>query len=477
MDNERSGRSQSPIDFNCSSVFQSSSFASQIKELGERQAGFHCVHIATTQAIVGDILNLVCGEPGLLPARTGHIGDWQAILNGCSGALDFNNVILKNQFGYPLLYSFTQTEDAAFSTGDCAYLPGSRLVNGKRIAAPIYTWEDGSFKKRDRSKSFFVPFSMTEDEGEIRPLTSMHWNKLKRSGILFENEASSLVRNEEKLRKMLITLIEIAAASHAPSVAFRDLSRRQVTLGGEVVPADFLKQEKQFVFGSCTYKDAESLAIAMTMPLRAAHDPDDFFGNIRSRSSAFPLISNLVARLLSGFENSSPTRISGERISLHFHWAARSMGGFPPFSTGYAAQKSFLRSIRRLGLSIVTQYDKLNPVMMVLLPASIFMLYAVRGKDADVVAELIQSTLSKVNNPENNEIAKSEARTVVRDWLARNSMSLSPYFLSKFRPTTGYSLDSALSVQELCEPEGFRKLTFRQACLIVGALHEMVDAA
>lgn len=96
--------------------------------LTERGGVFAPVHLGTRDVRVGTLLDAVHAEPGLLPPRSGHLGNWEDIALGRSGPMDFNTAVCGGGHGFPLIYGFTQTE-AEETGGDDVYLPGS-LVEG-----------------------------------------------------------------------------------------------------------------------------------------------------------------------------------------------------------------------------------------------------------------------------------------------------------------------------------------------------------
>ncbi|MBG9793667.1 hypothetical protein ABD76_14620 [Paenibacillus dendritiformis] len=67
-----------------------------------------------------------------------------------------------------------------------------------------------------------------------------------------------------------------------------------------------------------------------------------------------------------------------------------------------------------------------------------------------------------------------EIERITKEWLQISKPFLSEYWLSRFRKKSG-----VLTKETYCythhaavEPEGFREMTFRQLCMIVGALME-----
>jgi hypothetical protein len=118
---------------------------------------------------------------------------------------------------------------------------------------------------------------------------------------------------------------------------------------------------------------------------------------------------------------------------------------------------------------------------VVLLPASIFMLCptSAHPDDADLVDELIREVELSTSDQGDRPIDQLQGATqdVVQTWLSRRASALSPYFVNRFGSRRGvlHVSDLPPSSQPL-EPPSWRTLTIRQACMIVGALHEAVPA-
>ena len=134
------------------------------------------MHVGLEPLPIGDFLNQLQSNPEILPPRTGHLGNWNSILDGQGKALDFNRMISENKWGYPLIYAFTRTESigADAETGDTIYRPGHVLLNGKMEALELYTWNGQEFVLRDRRESYFCPFVLAKFEGELQPLSQIH---------------------------------------------------------------------------------------------------------------------------------------------------------------------------------------------------------------------------------------------------------------------------------------------------------------
>ena len=113
-------------------------------------------------------------------------------------------------------------------------------------------------------------------------------------------------------------------------------------------------------------------------------------------------------------------------------------------------------------------FDRAAPVAFVLLPAQAFMLCppSTSPRDAEVLAELLRAVRGA--GPE-------AAYGTTLSWLDGNRDRLSAYLRGRFRSGSGVPADGALRDPAVpVEPEGFRNLTFRQACGAVAAFEEVL---
>ena len=144
------------------------------------------------------------------------------------------------------------------------------------------------------------------------------------------------------------------------------------------------------------------------------------------------------------------------------------MAGCPPRRGGYLSRRSTVRSLRAVATPLVRHFDEANPLAFVLLPAQSFMLCppSTAPADADLLAGLFKTVLAA---------APDGSYDATLGWLGDHADLLSPYLRGRFKngsgaPADGASREPAVPV----EPDGFRELTFRQACGAVAAFEEVL---
>jgi hypothetical protein len=162
--------------------------------------------------------------------------------------------------------------------------------------------------------------------------------------------------------------------------------------------------------------------------------------------------------------------VSTRPFNLHFHWGARDMAGFPPRKNGYFVEKSTTRSLRAILNTLVATFPEVDPVCFLLLPASIFMLCPTSAHPRDV--ELLSELINQVRKIPPDQGAVDAA---TRSWLSLRSHELSQYFLRRFHPRHGIlHAKSPAAASKPIEASGFGEITIRQACMIVGALVDLI---
>ncbi|SFX57268.1 hypothetical protein SAMN04487866_11231 [Thermoactinomyces sp. DSM 45891] len=445
-----------------------------------RECSFNWIHMGTTDVKIGKLLSLIQSSPELLPPRTGHIGNWEQIMQGRAGMMDFNNAICSKGYGYPLLYCFTQTETQDMQNGDIVYVPGSIVEQDNRMELPLFTWDRSGFVRRGREHSYFTPFVKTEYRGEFIPLIQVHKNRLQYQKFEFRFEPSIVYEQEPLVKRILCDLIEDASQRENSRAIFQDLISHQVTLDGRMYRSDLICEDRGFRMGEVFYSSASELVEAAMIPFRAVDEPDQFFQQIDQMPTHMPLVSNVAMRIFSAVVSSHyPDRnvirsTMTQPFNPHFHWGARDMAGYPPKRSGYIATKSKVRSYRRICKLIIDRYPEVDPILFVVIPAVVFSLCPTdqHPRDNELLAELFlrvrKGTDHLAECPGQMAI---EVECITLQWLGEQKSNLSQYFLDRFIPKCGIlnnqkSHDFSRSV----EPEGFRELSFQQSCMIVGSL-------
>ncbi|MEU4484496.1 DUF6025 family protein [Streptomyces purpurascens] len=429
------------------------------------------VHVGTHDVTIGALLDALDADPALLPPRTGHLGNWEDIAAGRSGPMDFNTAICGGGHGYPLIYGFTRTE-AGTEGGDEAYQPGSLIEKGKRHTLPLHTWDGTGFVRRDRSKPLFCPLVQAEVDGQLVPLVELHWQRmLALPGYRFRQWAAALTDRAPLVTDMLTLLLEQAAAQ-GRNQAFAELISQAVRLDGEVSRCDLRPDGTGYVLDGHRYPSARALAEAVMLTVRALVEPADFFARMRDLPPVLPVMSlqltNVLFALLDVHHPDAPAGPPESPFITHLHWGARAMAGCPPRRGGYLSRRSTVRSLRAITDPLVRHFGEAGPVAFVLLPAQAFMLCppSTAPDDAEALAELFRGV--RAAGPE-------AAYDTTLTWLDSHRDRLSEYLRGRFRSGSGVPADDTpREVAVPVEPEGFRELTFRQACGAVAAFEEVL---
>ncbi|WP_433547245.1 DUF6025 family protein [Streptomyces sp. CA-294286] len=429
------------------------------------------VHVGTHDVPIGALLDALDADPTLLPPRTGHLGNWEDIAAGRSGPMDFNTAVCGGGHGYPLIYGFTRTE-ADTEGGDEAYQPGSLIDGGKRHTLPLHTWNGVRFVRRDRAKPLFCPLVQAEVDGQLVPLVDLHWQRmLALPGYRFRQWAAALTDNAPLVTDMLTLLLE-QAAQQGRNQAFAELISQAVRLDGEVRRCDLRPDGAGYVLDGHRYPSARALAEAVMLTVHALVEPAEFFARLPALPPVLPVMSlqltNVLFALLDMHHPDAPAGPPESPFITHLHWGARAMAGCPPRRGGYLSRRSTVRSLRALTDPLVRHFDAANPVAFVLLPAQVFMLCppSTSPYDAEIVAELFREV--RAARPD-------AAYETTLTWLDGNRDRLSEYLRGRFRSGSGVPADDTLREPAVpTEPEGFRELTFRQACGAVAAFEEVL---
>jgi len=454
-----------------------------IEELSTRHRAYDSVHLGLQNLEIGEFLDFLKEESTLKPPRTGHIGNWEEIAAGRSGALDFNQPICNEGYGYPLIDCFTQTEaeEAGEKTGDWVYLPGSIIENGKREVLSLFTWDGATFTQRSREQALFIPFVQTRVDGKFVSLSQLHNDRMKKiPGFQFVLEPSVVMKNIDLVRSILTNLLEDASKRPNQKRAFQDLISHAVKLDGTMNRCMVRQDDQGYWLDQCLYSDVESLAEQVLSPFKAVTNSDAFFAEIKKLPPLIPVMSDLLIGLFTAIFTTHYPESKEDRSSLtqpfnvHLQWGGRDMAGFPPLRNGYFTERSTTRSLRSICTAIIDKFPEINPVCFLLLPAPIFMLCpsSEHPKDAELLSSLfkeIEEATAKTEEPQGKAFLK-HVDYLARKWFSQNKTEVSPYFLNRFYPRKGlFELSEAPAQGHAVQPEGFRAITFQQACIVVGA--------
>ncbi len=477
--------SSAPVHLTPQQIVTSLGLASAVdtEAMASRACAFSAVHMGMRDVEIGTLLDLIRADPALSPPRTGHIGNWENIALGRSGAQDFNKAICAPGYGHPLLYCFTQTEAGEPKAGDWGYMPGSLVERDQRMPLRLHTWNGTAFAPEPHERPLFTPFAQAEFDGGLRPLIELHQERLSRLAPLrFRLEQAVIARHEDRVRPMLAVLIEDAGGRANHGRALQDLISHAVTPDGALTRAQLAKDGNGYRLGECYYPSAEALAAQAMVPFQAVAAPRDFFAAAGSLPPLLPVVSNLLTAVLSAVLQTHypdlPAAGLNAPFTAHLHWGGRDMAGYPPYHRGYLFEDAKLRAIRRICTTLAAHFREVPPVCFVLLPAAVFMLCPADAHEQD--AHLLAALFRRVRDAGTPRDAagtgtmRQAIEAVARDWHDAHAAALSPYFLSRFGSRRGaLMMACAPESSEPVEPAGFRDLTLRQASMITGALLEI----
>ncbi|MGW5293043.1 DUF6025 family protein [Streptomyces bacillaris] len=445
--------------------------AAEADALASGTKTFVPVHVGTHDLPVGTLLDALAKDPSLLPPRTGHLGNWEDIAAGRAGPMDFNTVVCGDGHGYPLIYGFTRTE-ADTAGGDEAYQPGCLIDQGKRHVLPLHTWDGSRFVRRDRTAPLFCPLVQAEVDGQLVPLVDLHKQRMAAlPGYRFRYWATALTDRADLVTDMLTLLLEQAAAQ-GRNQAFAELISQAVRLDGEVARCRVRPEGAGYLLEDQHYPSARSLAEAVMVTVQALVDPAAFFARLPELPPLLPVMSlqltNVLFALLDTHHPDVPPGPPEQPFITHLHWGARAMAGCPPRRNGYLTRRSTVRSLRAITDPLVEHFDAARPVAFVLLPAQTFMLCppSTSPRDIDLLGDLFARL--RAADPE-------AAHGTTLRWLEGNAESLSPYLRGRFAGGSGVPTDGTVREPAVpVAPDGFRALTFRQACAAVAAFEEVL---
>lgn len=452
----------------------------RIDQFAQRRCAFDWLHLGQTDLAIGRLLDVLSAHPHLLPPRSGHMGNWEAIATGHAGAMDFNRSASAQGRGYPLVYELNQTEDASMTHGDCVYLPGSLISDGQRVELPLHTWDGHGFVLRDRSRPLYTPFVRSHDQGPLEALTRIHARRM--AGLTqfrFGFESEMLMRDDSTLRAILATLIEDAVAQSNARIAMQELFGRQASLDGIVTRQDMFRNDGVYSMNGTDYGSVEETVDTALLPLLAATAPERFDAMIAALPRQIPLLSASMIQMLLGMFSTHYPDSQIDRATMtqpfnpHFHWGARDMAGYPPVHNGYFARRLRVKNAARICGTVLDNFSQIDPLLFILMPVTIFMLCptSVHEGDHALVADLIKRVRKQSAQADDRAQAMELVQAVVQAWLAEVEGRISPYFLARFERRSGVLYKAAPPpCNEPVEPAGFRDMSLSEACMTVGAL-------
>jgi hypothetical protein len=449
----------------------------QLESLMSGEKHYAFLHLGYAKTPMSKVLESISSS-SISPPRSGHMGNWGDIVVGRSGAMDFNYFICLGGYGHPSIFCFNQTETKALDGGDTVYVPGSLVKQGKQSMLELYAWDGQQFALCDRTSPRFVPFLKAKSEQGLKPLTSLLTHQLREQLGTFELEVDLLAKHRERLSAWIEALIRAALTSNNPARLLQDLVGHAATLSGDIERAKFSLEGNSIVMNGIEYSP-EDFADLIWAPIIAVNEPQHFFSNMEKWPVKLPIISHLLVAVFSALCRSHfvcNTNRGDFGPTIHFHWGARAMGGFPPARKGYFAEKSTAKSLRHIMATIDDVSAEPISLVYVVMPAPVFMLCPtnLKSNDAQVLEGLFSHIFANFDPLECSESLGKKLNALVHEWLQRNGQDLSSYFTRRFNGWPGLlDVDSAeLDVSDHLLSKAWQALTIEQLCIVVGTFHE-----
>jgi hypothetical protein len=295
----------------------------------------------------------------------------------------------------------------------------------------------------------------------------------KLSGYDFQLEPSAIRKKRGKLVDMLNCLLEAALQSQDPSRALRDIVVQSVRPNGIVEPAQFHLTQDRIFLNDEAYAGPRELAEEAAAMFDLAADHEQHETRVRLLRQATPLLSTTAIELFSCLFLRPPLDLpitsEGSPIALHAHWGARHMAGYPPRKHGYFSQKSTKKIIRTWARTISERLGAIQPIYLLLAPASVFMLCPSSANPNDT--EILSVLFRKLGSQSPHIRTSDQIEAIVDEWWSGARRHISSYFKARFSGSSHYFAQAEAGWT--VEPEGFPSLSVRDACTVVGALIEL----
>jgi hypothetical protein len=307
-------------------------------------------------------------------------------------------------------------------------------------------------------------------DGELRPLVEIHAERLRKiPGYNFKLNPEFIVANRSQIAEMLKVLLLKASQQNNSARALQELISHAVSSDGIVQKCTLRRYGESYWLNDYSYLSLDLLVETALDLFESVAEPKAFFKKIDQLPPLIPVLNVRFVRLLSAiFMTHLPdqkiTLAKKQPINVHLHWGGRDMAGFPPYRKGYFGEQTKVRTYKSIMDTLMSHFPDLSPLCFVLLPAPAFMLCPSDAHPADIY--LLNDLFRKVH--ESNVLSDEVCRT----WLNENYGRLSPYFRSRFVSGDVGFLDAKdrPSASKIIEPDGFRDLSFQQACTIVGEI-------
>lgn len=438
---------------------------------GQEAAGARVHHLGLSDHLVADTFTAVANRSR--PAvRSGHIGNWDEIRLGQVGLVDYNRYICDDLgLGVPVIHAHTFTENADLTDGDTIYLPAGRIHRRRYERLPIYVKRGDTLHPVDPTDSICCSFAYIDTDTGPAPLVQT------RAAELVEFPGATtiptmLCRDEGLLRRALhalVTQVQDTPSKLTLDQVFGSSVNRQGQRGEAPVAT-----EEGFVANGTRYASREELIDAAIEGLRfGSLEPGDAHSAEAPEGDYLPLLGAATVLALVAYLDCHDAGSD----TVHAHWGAISMSGYPPLSGGYFGRRATRRALRQLGVGLGVLPEFAFDVRFALLPAPVLSLLPPAEFDADcaLVDDLI-TTIVKTTEPPGADPSRAVTQItgVVRDWLAEHGETLTPYYRNRFGLARSV-FNGTAQVPTDGAPHGVSllgTLTMRQASILLGTLIE-----
>lgn len=446
---------------------------------------FAWVNLANKSLKIKKLFDFIKNNNYVFPPRTGHIGNWNDIIDGYINYRNDNTIICSQEkIGYPLIFDLTQTEDIAMQKGDLTYLPGSIINKGSREILQCFTWKGNCFEESFRENPLFVPFVLTKIDNKFVPLIKVHRDRYEKyNDINFIMFSDVVYKYKKFIKKILIGLIEDIMKEENPEHELKFIIDRVVKVNGEVIRDTLRVDNNYYYVGEEKYDDISSLVDTIIYPYMAVAESERFFSNIKDIPNYMPLLSNHISVILTCIlYTHMPDYLKNNdkintlyKCNVHMQWGGIAMAGYPPRELGYFHRE--IRYVRTIYRRILKLFNELSPIYFILLPSSIFLLWPNDCNPNDVT--LIGKLICEVNKEEEllSHLSKKELykeiNKIVDKWIKKVNGELSELFKNRFMSSKPEIFSEDRVVKNVfLKPKGFDDLTIQQASMIVSSLFE-----
>lgn len=448
----------------------------------KKQLSFEPHNLSESNMLIKDLYKMIEDDNLVIPPRSGHIGNWNDIMDGLVRERNDNTIICgQRKLGFPLIYDLTQTENESLDAGDLTYFPGSVIEQGQRTLLPLYTWNGTEFVETNREEALFVPFTFTLVNGKLKSLNQFHYERYQRyTDKHFTMYSQSICENIDKVRATLEVLFNSILNMEEPEHEFKFIVNRAVRLDGVIVRDGIHISDDKLIVGDSVYDSKEELIEAILFAYRAAN-AEVFREEVKSLPDFIPLLSNHMTIILEfmfcrKFQMYEFKTLGADNTGiLHFEWGGIEMAGYAPKELGYFHRQ--IKYIRRIYNVIYENLDNIPQVHYILLPSSMFLIWPndEYPEDINSVNNLIKMVRQEIAVEETKDAKKLYTKIceTVELW-AKGDNQVSELFKKRFsdKKPPIYSANSHARKNEFLEPEEFEELTVQQATMIVSALYE-----